>query len=342
MYKLLRSLLFLLPAESAHNVVATLLKLSSKFSPLNSLLSSIYNVNSPTLEREVFGLRFRNPVGMAAGFDKNCQFFDSLESFGFSFVEIGSLTPLAQEGNPKPRLFRIPKDRALINRMGINNRGVEYGVNRLKRRRSNIIVGANIIKGRDTPNEDAGQDYQLLMEQLYPYVDFFTINVSCPNVKNVTELQDIESLTTIVSNLITIRDSKEIYRPILVKLSPDLNYSELDEIIELLLKLKIDGIVATNTTTSRDNLITSNAELDKIGNGGMSGAPLFEMSLDRVRYISKKSEGKLPIIAVGGISSPAQAQQMLDAGASLIQIYTSFIYNGPSSVKRIVNHLKNQ
>ncbi|MFA5713459.1 MAG: quinone-dependent dihydroorotate dehydrogenase [Bacteroidales bacterium] len=339
MYRILRAILFLLPPESAHNVVATLLKWTPKLPIINRVISLLYNVKTPKLEQQLFGLHFRNPIGMAAGFDKDCLLFNSLDSFGFSFVEVGSLTPLPQMGNPKPRLFRLPKDRALINRMGINNRGVDHGVERLKRRRSKIVVGANIIKGTDTPNNLAYNDYKESMLKLYPFVDFFTINISCPNVKDLTQLQEIESLTDILAQLTAIRDGESTYRPILVKLSPDLSNRELDEIIEKLLLLRVDGIVATNTTTSRDNLTSSKEELESIGEGGLSGAPLFEKSLERVKYIRQRSEGKLPIVAVGGISTPQQAHQMLEAGASLIQIYTSFIYNGPSFVKEVVNYL---
>lgn len=339
MYRLFRPILFSLSPETAHNFTIVMLKLLSFFPPVMWILKSIYNYKLKGGEREVLGLRFRNPVGLAAGFDKNGEVFDQLACFGFGFVEIGSLTPNEQVGNPKPRCFRLEEDNSIINRMGINNKGVKFAVSKLKHRKSDIILGANIIKSTSTPNEKAPSDYEKSFAQLYDFVDYFVINVSCPNVKGVTSLQDISSLSEIIDRITTLRKYFDEYRPVLLKVSPDLTYEQLDEIIDLILVSGIDGIVATNTTTTRENLVSSKEKVESIGDGGLSGAPLYNRSLEIVSYIYKKTNGQLPIIAVGGIMTPSQAAAMLDAGASLIQIYTGFIYNGMGFPKKILKYL---
>jgi len=334
--------LFSFSPETIHNIIISLLKIASYIPFCGKVIGLFFNSRCKGLEREVLGLKFRNPVGLAAGFDKNGEVFDQLYNFGFGFVEVGSLTPQEQIGNPKPRCFRIVEDNAIINRMGINNKGVKYAVSKLKNRKKNLIVGANIIKSTSTPNENAPIDYEKSFAQLYDFVDYFVINVSCPNVKGVTNLQDITSLSTIIDRITTLRKYFDEYRPVLLKVSPDLTTDQLDEIVELILVSGIDGIVATNTTTTRNNLKTSIDKVASIGEGGLSGAPLFQRSLDVIKHINKKTKGQLPVIAAGGIMTPGQAKEMLDAGASLIQIYTGFIYNGPGFPKRIIKYLKNK
>ena len=288
------------------------------------------------------GIKFPNPIGLAAGFDKNAELYNPLSDFGFGFIEIGSVTPVEQPGNSKPRIFRLVEDKALINRMGINNKGVKHTVSKLKQIKPRVIIGGNISKSTASSNEQAPLDYEKSFAQLYDFVDYFVVNVSCPNVKGLTKLQDITSLSEIVDKLTILRKYYDDYRPILLKVSPDLSNEQLDEIIELILVSGLDGIVATNTTISRDNLLTERDKVEGIGEGGLSGAPLFNRSLEMVRYINKKTGGQLPIIGVGGIITPVQAKEMLDAGASLVQIYTGFIYNGPGFVKQILKYLNKQ
>jgi dihydroorotate dehydrogenase len=342
MYKFLKSILFSFSAETAHHIVMKFLFFLRYIPFSRQIIKFIFSYSHPSLEREVFGIQFKNPLGFAAGFDKNGDYYNDLSNFGFSFVEIGSITPEPQPGNPKPRLFRLVTDNALINRMGINNNGVKYTVSRLKKDKPKLIVGGNISKGALTPNNKAGNDYEKAFSLLYDFVDYFVINVSCPNVKSLTELQNIESLSDIIDRLLTLRRYFDDYRPILIKISPDIPKQHLDEIIDLILISGIDGIVATNTSTSRDGLITDHEKVQAIGAGGLSGAPIFEKSLNTVRYIHERTGGKLPIIGVGGISTPKQAYQMLEAGASLIQIYTGFIYNGPATPKKILKYLVKQ
>jgi dihydroorotate dehydrogenase len=264
-----------------------------------------------------------------------------MANFGFGFVEIGSLTPKPQDGNPKPRCFRVPGDKAIINRFGINNKGVKNAVEHLKKVRPEVIVAANISKNTSSINEEAAKDYETSFGLLYDFVDMFVINISCPNVVGLTSLQDISFLSDIVDRLLDLRMYYDEYRPILLKVSPDLSHSQLDEIIDYSLRSGIDGIVAGNTTRSRDGLTSISAEkIEEIGNGGMSGAPVHKKNLELVRYIHEKSEGRLPIIGVGGIMSPADAKAMIDAGASLVEIYSGFIYEGPALVKRIIKHLE--
>lgn len=339
MFKLIKPILFAFYPETIHRIILNLL-LFLRYIPFSgAILRLFYTYKRDNLEREVFGLRFENPVGLAAGFDKNGQIYNDLANFGFGFIEIGSLTPNEQMGNPKPRCFRLLEDNAIINRMGINNRGIKYAVKSIKKRKPKVVIGGNISKSTSCPNEQAPVDYERSFAQLYDFVDYFTINVSCPNVKGLTKLQDITSLAEIVDKLTTLRKYYDEYRPILLKISPDLTYEQMDEIIELILVSGLDGIVATNTTTKRENLKSSKELVDSIGDGGLSGAPLFERSLEVIKYINKKTGGELPIIGVGGIMSPDQAKQMLDAGASLVQIYTGFIYTGPGLVRSILKKI---
>lgn len=300
----------------------------------------IYSRKTPDLEREVFGLKFRNPVGLAGGLDKNGEFYNDLGNFGFGFVEIGSLTPEPQPGNPKPRLFRVVKDRAIINRMGINNKGIRNAVENLKRMKPDVLVAGNISKNTSSINEDAAKDYESAFALLYDFVDMFVLNISCPNVSGLSALQDVSFLSEIVDKLLNLRMYFDEYRPILIKVSPDISHQQLDEIIDYSLMSGVDGIVAGNTTRSREGLTLPQEKIDEIGNGGMSGAPLFRKNLELVRYIHEQSRGKLPIIGVGGIMSGEQARQMLDAGASLVEIYSGFIYEGPSLVRKINKYLQ--
>ncbi len=290
---------------------------------------------SKLLKRELFGLTFENPVGLAAGFDKNAEVFGALAAFGFGFIEIGTVTPLAQAGNTKPRLFRLKKDKALINRMGFNNKGLKNAVKNLKKRNKKIIIGGNIGKNTNTPNDKANEDYFKCFNELFPYVDYFTVNVSCPNISDLHKLQDKNSLLELLSGIQKINKSKQKPKPVLLKISPDLTFSQIDETLETIQKTKIDGIVAVNTTSKRYSLSYSEDKFEKIGNGGLSGKPLNDRSTAIIRYISEKTEGKLPIIGVGGIMNKYDALEKLNAGASLVQVYTGFIYEGPSLVKKI-------
>ena len=341
MYKqIIRPLLFSLNPETAHNLTFFALK-ALRYIPLaRPLVRMIYSRKTPDLEREVFGLKFRNPVGLAGGLDKNGEFYNDLGNFGFSFVEIGSLTPEPQPGNPKPRLFRVVKDRAIINRMGINNKGIRNAVENLKRMKPDVLVAGNISKNTSSINEDAAKDYESAFALLYDFVDMFVLNISCPNVSGLSALQDVSFLSEIVDKLLNLRMYFDEYRPILIKVSPDISHQQLDEIIDYSLMSGVDGIVAGNTTRSREGLTLPQEKIDEIGNGGMSGAPLFRKSLELVRYIHEQSRGKLPIIGVGGIMSGEQARQMLDAGASLVEIYSGFIYEGPSLVRKINKYLQ--
>ena len=342
MYKhLLKPILFRFNPETAHNLLFSFLAFLRHVPFAGSIIRAIYKKESPKLEREVFGINFPNPVGLAGGLDKNGEFYNDMANFGFGFVEIGSLTPLPQDGNAKPRCFRVPGDKAIINRYGINNKGVKNAVEHLKKHRPEVIVAANISKNANSINEDAGKDYEKAFGLLYDFVDMFVVNVSCPNVVGLTALQDISFLSEIVDKLLELRMYFDTYRPILLKVSPDLSHQQLDEIIEYCLRSGIDGLVAGNTTRSRDGINSiSKEKIEEIGNGGMSGAPLHQKNLELVKYVHTKSEGKLPIIGVGGIMSPEQAKAMLDAGASLVEIYTGFIYEGPALIKNIIKHLE--
>lgn len=339
--KIIRPILFwLFSPEQIHHIVVGMLKFLRYIPGYRWCLSKIYTVKHPALEREVFGITFPNPVGLAAGFDKNADIFDMLSSFGFGHIEVGAITPKAQRGNPRPRLFRLPADKALINRMGFNNKGVARAAKYLKRLEHRSVIGANLGKNTLTCNENAAADYLKVFRLIYDYTEYFVINVSCPNVANLGKLQSKDSLREIIEGMIDFRKGQNQYRPMLLKISPDLNNEQIDDAIEVMKQCNLDGIVATNTTTKRDKLVNSSREMvTDIGNGGLSGAPLTERSIEVVKYVYEKTSGKYPIIGVGGIMSEADALAMLDAGASLIQIYTGFIYNGPSFAKSICREL---
>ncbi len=332
MYKhLIKNLLFQLSPETAHDVVSAALD----FPFSDDLLSLIYGYENPALETELFGLKFKNPVGLAAGFDKNAEHFRQLAKLGFGFVEIGTVTPRPQPGNPPPRLFRLPEDRALINRMGFNNDGVEAVARRLEKRPADLIIGGNIGKNKTTPNESAAEDYLKCFRTLFDVVDYFVVNISSPNTPHLRELQEKEPLTRLLKILQEYNRGKSKSKPLLLKISPDLIAAQIDEIVKIALEAEIDGIVAVNTTTEREGLNTPAEKSAQIGAGGLSGAPLRRRSTEVVRHIHRQSEGKLPIIGVGGIDSPKAALEKLDAGASLIQIYTGFIYEGPDLIRQI-------
>jgi dihydroorotate dehydrogenase len=338
MYKgIIRPFLFLLKPEAVHSLVVKSIKAFFFIPFVKPIVRSVFSCkNSSKLKRNVFGLEFINPIGLAAGFDKNADLFQHFDAFGFSFVEVGTITPKAQPGNPKPRSFRLKKDKALINRMGFNNLGVDNAVNNLKRRRNHrIIIGGNIGKNTLTPNDKAHEDYLCCFKELYNYVDYFVVNVSCPNIKDLKQLQDFDNLSGILSEVTLYRSSQKQYKPILLKVSPDLTEEQLDSNIETAQQYKLDGFVATNTTTSRANLLTDQQTIESIANGGLSGEPLKNRSTEVIRYIHSKTKGLMPIIGVGGISSVQDALEKLDAGASLIQLYTGFIYEGPGIVKKI-------
>lgn len=336
MYKsLLKPLLFLKKPEDAHHLTFDLTKLTFNLPVINSLVSSNFKLEDPRLEREVFGLRFKNPVGLAAGFDKDAKLIDEMAMLGFGFIEIGTLTPKPQEGNPQPRLFRLPQDEALINRMGFNNGGVAEAVERLKKRKSDVIVGGNIGKNKVTPNENAVDDYLYCLEALHPYVDYFVVNVSSPNTPNLRDLQEKEPLKQLLSAVKSANDQKAKPKPILLKIAPDLTDGQLDDIIDIVKETQIDGVIATNTTIDRSKLITSKSEVETIGAGGVSGKVLGERSTEVIRYLHQKSNGAFPIVGVGGIFSAKDAIEKLEAGASLVQVYSGMIYEGPSLIKKI-------
>ena len=336
MYKgIIRPLLFLLRPETVHHLVVTLIKISFAIPFIRPLVRSIYTSRNVKLHREVFGLTFENPVGLAAGFDKNATFYTQFAAFGFSFIEVGTATPVGQPGNPRPRSFRLPADQALINRMGFNNHGARRIAERLSRGRTHMIVGGNIGKNTSTPNESAVEDYAEAFLALYDHVDYFVVNVSCPNISDLSHLQDREQLAGILSRLSSIRSEMVRKRPILVKISPDLNWEQIDDVLELVDEFNMDGIVATNTTITRDGLVTNPEKVLQIGLGGLSGKPIRERSTEIIRYISEKTAGTLPIIGVGGIMTVDDALEKLRAGASLVQVYTGFVYEGPGLVKRI-------
>ncbi|MGB0861701.1 MAG: quinone-dependent dihydroorotate dehydrogenase [Saprospiraceae bacterium] len=337
MYKaILKKLLFLLSPEKAHHLTVSLLKMTLAIPGISHLFRASFKVEHPSLEREVFGLKFKNPVGLAAGFDKDGKYYQAMTSLGFGFIEIGTVTPKAQDGNPQPRLFRLPKDNGLINRMGFNNEGIDAFVSRLKngKRPEGVIIGGNIGKNKVTPNEEAVNDYKICFEALFPYVDYFVVNVSSPNTPNLRALQDKKPLTNLLSTLQTLNHKKSSPKPILLKIAPDLTDTQLDDIIEIVATTKIAGIIAANTTINRANLNTSDQEIKAIGNGGLSGAPVRKRSTEVVKYLKDKSP-ELKIIAVGGIASAADAIEKINAGADLVQVYSGLIYEGPSLIKRI-------
>jgi dihydroorotate dehydrogenase len=348
MYKLLRKLFFLFPPETTHIIAMGCLK------ALQSV--GLMRYRPPQKNKEVFNLKFNNVIGLGAGFDKSAQYLDELKRLGFGFVEIGTVTPQPQVGNEQPRLFRLPEDEGLINRMGFNNDGVKVIADRLRKWRekqqqesgtpgnqtsskSSLLIGGNIGKNKVTPNEDAWKDYETCFKLLHPYVDYFVVNVSSPNTPGLRELQQKDILRKILRHLQMINNAKSVAKPILLKISPDLKPEQLDDVIDLAIEINLDGIVATNTTTSRGILVTTPGQLHQIGQGGLSGKPLQKRSTEIVRYIHDKTKGIIPIIASGGVFTAEDVKEKLNAGASLVQVWTGFIYEGPAMVKNILKNL---
>jgi dihydroorotate dehydrogenase len=318
---------------------------------MRKLLAAQLTTHDSRLTTHFCNLTFKNPIGLGAGFDKNANYLRELEALGFGFVEIGTVTPQPQAGNEKPRLFRLPKDKALINRMGFNNDGVKVIAARLKKwksepdsyrvgnQQSDLVIGGNIGKNKTTPNEDAWKDYEICFKELHPYVDYFVVNVSSPNTPGLRELQEKEPLRKILMHLQMINNGKAVAKPIFLKIAPDLSKEQIDDVVELALEIKLDGLVATNTTISRSGLTTHHSQLTNIGDGGLSGMPLKNRSTEIVKYIAEKTKREIPVIASGGIFTGADAKEKLDAGASLVQVWTGFIYEGPGIVRRICNCL---
>ncbi len=334
MFKLIRSLLFLLPAEKAHHFTTTMIKWIFKIPGIKQMMRKTFVVNDPKLAQNVFGINFPNPVGLAAGFDKNADFLHELSCLGFGFLEVGTITPKGQTGNPTPRLFRLKKDKALINRMGFNNEGLDHAVHRLKHRPKVVPIGGNIGKNKVTPNENAQDDYVACFHALHELVDYFVVNVSSPNTPNLRDLQEKEPLKVLLEKLIESNAEKKLTKPILLKIAPDLTESQLNDILEILHEVPIDGVIATNTTIDRSGLNTAKNDVDALGAGGLSGKPLRVRSTEVIRYL-RKHDPEIPIIAVGGIHDVESALEKWDAGANLLQLYTGFIYEGPGLIKRI-------
>lgn len=343
MYKLIiRPILFLFDPEKVHHFTFSLIRFLTNIG-FGGIFRSIYQIKNPKLERELFGIKFQNPVGLAAGFDKNAVLYKELSNFGFGFIEIGTVTPKAQIGNPKKRLFRLKADQAIINRMGFNNKGVAAAVEKLKSNLSvpfenKIIIGGNIGKNTETLPENYTQDYLECFKALHPYVDYFVLNVSCPNVSSHAKLNDKDYLEELIAAVQKCNNTFDKQKPILLKIAPDLNNDQLDEIIELVAITKIEGVIASNTSVSREGLISEN----KKEMGGLSGKPVSDKSTEVIRYLHKNSNGSFPIIGVGGIHSAKDALDKIEAGASLVQIFTGFIYEGPSLVKKINNAILNR
>jgi len=336
MYKaIIRKFLFLFDPEKVHHFTFLCLKMGFKIPFVSAIISDKFEVENRSLEKKLFGLTFKNPVGLAAGFDKNAELFNELSAFGFGFIEIGTVTPKSQPGNPKKRLFRLKDDQAIINRMGFNNDGAIAIAKRLKNRNKGLIIGGNIGKNKITPNENAIEDYLSCFNTLFDVVDYFVVNVSSPNTPNLRALQDKEPLTFLLNELQKCNNSKENSKPILLKIAPDLTDNQLLDIIEIVIKSKLAGVIATNTTIRRENLKASEAMVNKMGAGGLSGKPLANRSTEVIRFLADKSNKSFPIIGVGGIHSPQDAQDKIDAGADLVQLYTGFIYEGPQLVKKI-------
>ncbi len=346
MYYLLRDLLFHFPPEEVHYFSMSMLHKACSIPPIKNIISKNFSFDHPTLEKELFGLHFKNPVGLGAGFDKNAVYLNELEALGFGFVEIGTVTPKAQPGNEQPRVFRLPKDKALINRMGFNNEGAIAVRERLEKWNSSpssaahhpMIIGGNIGKNKITPNEDAWKDYKICFSELFDVADYFVVNVSSPNTPGLRELQEKESLRKILSHIQNINQSKPKPKPLLLKIAPDLTKEQLDDIVALSFEIKLDGLVATNTTLSRENLATQNVELIN-QQGGLSGKPLTVRSTEVVEYLSQQTKSQIPIMASGGIFTGEDAKEKLNAGASLVQVWTGFIYEGPMIVKNICKSL---
>ncbi len=351
MYKVFRNILFWFDAEKVHYFSMDILVFLCKFSLIKKAISNLFTPSSPRHQRQVFGLTFLNPVGLAAGFDKNAKYLEELSTLGFGFVEIGTVTPLPQDGNSKPRLFRLPKDKAIINRMGFNNEGADTIAKRLQKfkitglqantlkQQNMLIVGGNIGKNKLTPNEEAWKDYEYCFNILHEFVDYFVVNVSSPNTPGLRDLQQKDSLKKILTHLQKLNKEKGTQRPLLLKISPDLAKDELNDIIDLAMEIKLDGLVVANTTISRENLISSIDEIEQAGAGGLSGKPLANESTLMAKYIVEKTAGSIPVISSGGIFSGDDAKQKFDAGASLVQVWSGFIYEGPSIVENICKSL---
>jgi dihydroorotate dehydrogenase len=336
MYKLfIRPFLFLFDPEKIHYITFSLIRFLCKVPLMALIFRSIYKIEDKRLEKTLFGITFKNPVGLAAGFDKNAVLFNELANFGFGFIEIGTVTPLGQEGNPKKRLFRLKEDNGIINRMGFNNDGLEIAIQQLKKNKGKLIIGGNIGKNTQTSSENYTTDYELCFNGLYPFVDYFVLNVSCPNVGSHAKLNDKSYLIELITAIQKLNNQEIIQKPILLKIAPDLNNNQLDEIIELVAETKIDGVIASNTSTTRNNLKASNRLLKEIGNGGLSGQPIKELSTKVIKYLAQNSNKAFPIIGVGGIHSAEDALEKIEAGADLVQIYTGFIYEGPGLIKKI-------
>ncbi len=336
MYKaVIRPLFFLFDPEKIHHFTFFLIKILSKMPGVNAIFRSIFSVNNKKLERKLFGLTFKNPVGLAAGFDKNAVLYNELANFGFGFVEIGTVTPKAQEGNPKKRIFRLKADNALINRMGFNNQGLKAAIQQLKKNKGKIIIGGNQGKNTSTLPKDYTADYLDCFKALHSYVDYFVLNVSCPNVGSHAKLTDKDYLLELITEVKKLNKTFKAQKPILLKIAPDLNEIQLDEIIELVALTNIEGVIASNTSINREGLKASEEMLANIGNGGLSGKPIKDRSTKVIKYLSEKSNKTFPIIGVGGIHSAEDALEKINAGADLIQIYTGFIYEGPVLVKKI-------
>ncbi|MBK7410316.1 MAG: quinone-dependent dihydroorotate dehydrogenase [Saprospirales bacterium] len=333
---LLKPFLFALSPERAHRLTLILFETALRIPILSAWVKAVFKLEDPRLEREVFGLRFRNPIGLAAGFDKNGAHIHTMAQLGFGFLEVGTVTPKGQEGNPAPRLFRLPQDKALINRMGFNNEGLDTLVRQLQKPRpAGILIGGNIGKNKITPNEEATADYVACFEAIFPYVDYFVVNVSSPNTPGLRELQEKEPLQALLQKLQDLNREKPTPKPILLKIAPDLSDTQLDDIVAIVLETRLAGIIATNTTISREGLQTSSAEVEAIGAGGLSGRPLRQRATEVIWYLHQRLGKDVPIIGVGGIGSAGDALEKLQAGASLIQVYSSLVYEGPTLIRKI-------
>ena len=332
---IIKPIFFKFDPEKVHYFVFDSIKFFSKIPGVSTLIRKLYQVNHPALAQELFGLTFKNPVGLAAGFDKNAVLYNELANFGFGFIEIGTVTPKAQAGNPKKRLFRLEDDEGIINRRGFNNNGIQAAVENLKKNKGKVVVGGNIGKNTDIPAEQYTKDYCEVFEALHPYVDYFVLNVSCPNVGSHAKLGDKDYLLELIAAVQKLNQSKTIQRPILLKIAPDLNPQQLDEVIEIVTQTQIDGVIASNTSVNREGLQATEKQLQTIGNGGLSGKPIKDRSTATIQYLSDKSNRAFPIIGVGGIHSSEDALEKMKAGASLVQVYTGYIYEGPSLVKKI-------
>ena len=336
MYKLLiKPLLFLFPPEQAHHLVFSMLKMAFKIPGVKTFIKSLYSTGKQGTQVAIGNLKFNSRVGLAAGFDKDAYCFDELAAFGFGFIEIGTVTPRPQPGNPKPRLFRLPADEALINRMGFNNEGVDAVVERLKNRKSDVIIGGNIGKNKDTANEDALSDYLICFEKLFDVVDYFVINVSSPNTPGLRALQEKEPLTKLLNSIQQKNKSYRNPKPVFLKIAPDLTYEQIDEVAVLVEETNLNGLIVSNTTISRENLKADADEVKNLGAGGLSGKPLQSRSTEIIRYLTQSKKVKFDIIGVGGIHSASDAIEKIEAGAKLVQLFTGFIYEGPGLVKKI-------